>query len=255
VGLVLLLCAACAGLFLGGIVFLAWMFHDPDGEPKAACETHLRSIATALEMYHQDHKCFPPAWVADAQGRPMHSWRVLILPDLGEDDLFKEYNLDEPWDGPNNRKLAHRIPEVYRCPSDPSSYDGQTSYVAVVGPQASWLGSTPVKLSELSTPSQALHVIEVYESGINWLEPRDFTAAGLDTQVNAASPEAIRSLHLGGAHALYADAEVKFLSDDTSPADVQASLNAPRIPIAKSVEKTDEPAKATPAKVEVEKSE
>jgi hypothetical protein len=31
----------------------------------------------------------------DADGRPMHSWRVLILPYLGETALFAKYNLSE----------------------------------------------------------------------------------------------------------------------------------------------------------------
>jgi len=228
-GLVLLLGAVAGGLLLGLVVLSVWLFQDPDGVHRAGCETHLRSIATALDMYHQDYGSFPPAWVADAQGRPMHSWRVLILPAIGEDDLYKEYKLDEPWDGPNNRKLAHRIPEVYRCPTDPSGYEGQTSYVALVGPQACWLGDKPVKLSQLAQPGQAIAVIETYESGINWLEPRDFVVPGLETQINASAGQGVRSLHPGGAYVLYADGQVEFLSDATSPTRLSQQFNAVRI--------------------------
>lgn len=51
----------------------------------------------------------------------MHSWRVLILPYIGEDALYNTYKFDEPWDGPNNIKLLNQIPRLYACPSTPSS--------------------------------------------------------------------------------------------------------------------------------------
>jgi len=37
----------------------------------------------ALFNYHDDYGSYPPAYIADESGRPMHSWRVLILPYLG----------------------------------------------------------------------------------------------------------------------------------------------------------------------------
>jgi prepilin-type processing-associated H-X9-DG protein len=231
-----------AGLSLGLLVLVAWLFYDPDEVHKSACETHLMSIATALDLYHQDYGSFPPACVADAQGRPMHSWRVLILPGLGEDDLYKEYRFDEPWDGPNNRRLAHRMPDAYRCPSDPGSYEGQTSYIAPVGPQACWLGAKPVKLSQLSQPGQAIQVFEAYESGINWLEPRDFPVPATLPPINATAGLGVRSLHPGGAHVLYADGKVEFLKATTSPTRLSQLFNVPRISIA--VEAPETPAEA-----------
>ena len=60
----------------------------------------------AVANYHETYGCFPPAYVADRDGKPMHSWRVLILPFLEQRELYNAYNFAEPWDGPNNRKLA-----------------------------------------------------------------------------------------------------------------------------------------------------
>src|SRR6478672_5330638 len=47
---------------------------------RMACSNHLKQIGIALQNYHDVYGSFPPAYVADANGRPMHSWRVLILP-------------------------------------------------------------------------------------------------------------------------------------------------------------------------------
>ena len=49
-----------------------------------ACKDNLRQIGLALSAYHEEYGSFPPAYIVDAAGRRMHSWRVLILPYLGQ---------------------------------------------------------------------------------------------------------------------------------------------------------------------------
>jgi len=68
----------------------------------------------------------------------MHSWRVLILPYIEQNELFKEYRFDEPWDGPNNRKLASRMPKVYALHGEERPDNVTTNYLAVVGPETFW---------------------------------------------------------------------------------------------------------------------
>src|SRR5258708_2910474 len=67
---------------------IAWMFacfclpvvnFQTHGRPNI-CRHHLKEIGLALQNYHDVHKCFPPAYFTDQNGRPAHSWRVLILP-------------------------------------------------------------------------------------------------------------------------------------------------------------------------------
>lgn len=79
---------------------------------------NLRRIGAALRAYHDAHDCFPRAAHTSPDGRPLLSWRVLILPHLGPDEaaLFKEFNLDEPWNGQHNRLLLSRMPKVYAPP-------------------------------------------------------------------------------------------------------------------------------------------
>ena len=42
------------------------------------------------------------------------SWRVYILPSLGYKELYDQFNLDEPWDSPNNKKLLSKMPSEYQ---------------------------------------------------------------------------------------------------------------------------------------------
>jgi Protein of unknown function (DUF1559) len=55
-----------------------------------------------------------------AEGKPLLSWRVHLLPYVEEDNLYLQFKLDEPWDGPNNIRLLNQMPRVYRKPDDPA---------------------------------------------------------------------------------------------------------------------------------------
>jgi prepilin-type processing-associated H-X9-DG protein len=141
---------------------------------RTLCASHLRVIAVALHNYHDTNGAFPPAYVSDANGKPMHSWRVLILPFMDVQSLYGKYKFNEPWDGPNNSKLAAQIPAVYRCPANANNTAGnlETHYFAVLAPEAGW-GKSIRQFSDGS--SNTIMVIEATGLGINWMEPRDVT--------------------------------------------------------------------------------
>src|SRR5205823_2150780 len=104
---------------LGG-VFLALLGLPLEGYLHAAAvrvraTEQGKRIGRAFQAYGDDHKQrLPPAAVRDPEGRPLLSWRVLLLSYLGDEDLFLQFRLDEPWDSPHNRTLLPRMPDVYR---------------------------------------------------------------------------------------------------------------------------------------------
>ena len=127
--------------------------------------------------YREKNGCFPPADVSDASGKPMHSWRALILPGL--DDLAGTYDFTQPWDSPKNRALLAGVPEVFQC----SNSDGpgpaavsDTSYVAVVGPDAAFASDKLRGRGGIDFPdsgSTTIMVVETTRSRIPWSVPRD----------------------------------------------------------------------------------
>jgi prepilin-type processing-associated H-X9-DG protein len=144
------------------------------------CANNLKQIAIALLYYHDKRFMYPPAYMADAAGKPMHSWRVLILPFLEELPLYQKYNMNEPWNGPNNSKLAAQVPDVYRCPSQkdqPNSDPSETNYFVVVGPETAFPGGSRGRsLSAIKDgTSNTIAVIEASGLDVNWMEPRDLT--------------------------------------------------------------------------------
>lgn len=195
----------------------------------ASCEMNLHSIGQALRAYHDTYGSFPAAYVADEQGTPMHSWRVLLLPFLDEQALYDEYRFDEPWNGSHNSRLEGRIPSVYQSRFEPivaGERDGlTTSVAALIGPATAWPGADALRLDDISDElSETLLVVEVARSGIHWMEPRDLDIAHMAETVNSERGLGVSSRHERGAHALFADNSVRLLKNELPPATLRALL-------------------------------
>ena len=94
---------------------------------------NLKNITRALSEFHDSFKQFPPAALVGPDGKAWHSWRVLLLPFLDQEALYFKYRFDEPWDGPNNRKLLDSMPHVYTDQPPGKLTDHFTRYAAVTG--------------------------------------------------------------------------------------------------------------------------
>ncbi|MHC4875436.1 MAG: DUF1559 family PulG-like putative transporter [Planctomycetota bacterium] len=96
---------------------------------------NLKQIGLAFHNYHERHGHLPEAASRDRDGNPLLSWRVQLLPYLGDEAerLHGEFNLDEPWDSPHNRQLVGRMPDVYSSPMKAPLPHGQTCYMVVRG--------------------------------------------------------------------------------------------------------------------------
>ncbi len=167
-------------MFLIGLAFPAVGTYPPPSVGGRICSENLKRIGIALQNYHGRYGSFPPACVTGDDGRPKHSWRVLILPFLGEQALYDAYDFREPWNGPRNRQLAARMPAVFRCPGEDRETcrrpGDRTRYLAVVGPHAAWLGSAGRRASDfVDRPSETVLVLEAGVPGVIWLEPCDLT--------------------------------------------------------------------------------
>ena len=138
------------------------------------CSNNLKQITIALHNYHDVHGSLPPAYIADQNGKPMHSWRVLILPYLDQQALYDAYDFNEPWNGVNNRKLHNAMVSTYRCPS--SSGHTHSNYYAVLGDDTCWPHDQGRRWSEISDGlANTVLVCEARGHGSNWMEPADIS--------------------------------------------------------------------------------
>ena len=100
---------------------------------RSSCSNNLKCLLLGMHNY-VDTNDFLPTDIRDADGTPLLSWRVAILPYLEEGQLYKKFRLTEPWDSPHNIQLLGEMPGYFSCPSHAEENTaGMTSYIAVNG--------------------------------------------------------------------------------------------------------------------------
>jgi hypothetical protein len=193
------------------------------------CANALTQINLAILNYAQMYKCFPPAFIADKDGKAMHSWRVLILPFMELENLYSQYHFDEPWNSPHNLSLADTMPLVYGCPTDTNSTPSKTHYAMIVGPHAISDGPAARKFSEIRDGCQnTIMVAECAGEGINWLEPRDLNTKDMTFHIKTNWDESqprtfdISSCHSDVAYVGFCDGSVRSLSMKLDPEKLKA---------------------------------
>ncbi|MFQ5732447.1 MAG: DUF1559 domain-containing protein [Planctomycetaceae bacterium] len=200
-------------LICGGVgiaLFLPAVQQAREAARRSTCKNNLKQISLALHNYHEVYGSYPPAYFADKNGKPMHSWRVMILPFLEAKPLYDRYRFDEPWDGPNNRQLARSMPALFACPS---TNDGpaMTRYVTVRGPGTAFPGAKATRFRDFSDGSSVtIAVVETPGRPVHWMAPDDVSPEDFIRAIDG------QTHHNGGTHILMADGAVRFLSSDTS---------------------------------------
>ena len=190
---------------------------------RAKSANNMRQISTAINNYRDEHQHFPPAYTVDQEGRPLHSWRVLILPYLGPEAgaLHARIDLDQPWDSPANLAYGNEMPPVFACPADDGLGPNETSYCVVEGPGFLFDGSNTVTNEEFDTEGKGaagtLMLLQTRDAMINWMEPKDIQAVNLAQGINSGIPGCCGSYHPGGAFGAYADGSYEFLQEVNTP--------------------------------------
>ena len=140
---------------------------------------NLETIAAALNAYALDHGTYPPATMRDSTGRAMHSWRGLILPYLGRQDIYDEFDVSKPWDNEVNLTAAsYSMPIEYRHPSNRSGAQDEPGYFLITGPGTLFPPTGPLSPNDIGDDaSQTILVIEGAPPAQgalgNWAQPRD----------------------------------------------------------------------------------
>lgn len=193
---------------------------------------HLKQIMMALHTAEQKTKAFPVA-IVDADNKPLLSWRVAILPFLGDEqaaELFAEFHLDEPWDSDHNKTLIPRMPAVFASLRRPAS-SGMTDVVVPAGAGMAFSEPKPVfalkpegKSSVAGVEaavfedgmSKTAFVLEIPGVEIPWTRPADPVGDPADVWATLKR-NGVRRVVVGTA-----DAAVFRIRTDTSPENVRA---------------------------------
>lgn len=180
-----------------------------------SCIRNLKFLSLAMHNYHSQHNAFPPARAVDQAGKPLLSWRVLILPFLEANDLYKEFHLDEPWDSPHNKALIPRMPALFACPSKRggSLAAGMTIYKRPVGEAIGVpaLKVLPIKEVTDGTSNTIMIVETPVDQAVEWTRPDDWDVpANLDAR-------SFFLRHIDGANASLMDGSVRSFRETLKP--------------------------------------
>jgi hypothetical protein len=181
---------------------------DPDdAEETAASMDNLKKIGLGMHAYAADRGSLPHAASYGADGEPLLSWRVHILPYLEKQALYEQFHLDESWDSPNNVKLLPKMPELYRVPAARKSDKHQSSYYVITGPHTLFVGKKDTETTGIRDGAYILAVEA--DLDVPWTKPHDIPYD--DTK---PLPK-LGGFSKGGFSALMNDASVRWIREGT----------------------------------------
>lgn len=167
--IVIAVCVVGGGLLLcGGLLLFPAVQAAREAARRVQCINNMKQIELAIHAYHDTHMSLPPAYTTDEDGKPMHSWRVLILPFLGQNTLSEQYDFDQPWDSPGNLAFAENMPECFRCASD-DMLGTETNYMVITGAGTMFEGTDAMGMRQITDGmSNTAMLVEVVGSGVLW---------------------------------------------------------------------------------------
>ncbi len=183
---------------------------------------NLRTIALAMQNFASlsEGQRFAPAAIRK-DGKPLLSWRVAILPLVGEQALYDEFHLDEPWDGRHNKRLLSRMPDLYAPVVRSDEPRVSTYYQVFTGPGALFEDVAGPRIPDIKDGvSNTILVVEA-GSPVPWTKPEDLV---IEADKTKPLPKLGRQFE-NGFHAVFADGSVRFFQNGTSPKLIRALIS------------------------------
>jgi hypothetical protein len=199
--------ASAAGMFLGQ----AAVNVANQSEAKIV-KNHRKQVALAMHNYHDVNSHFPAAAIRDAEGRPLLSWRIALLPYLDHGKLYKEFHLNEPWDSPHNKRLIEQIPEVYQPGSAQLRSEGKTTMLVPVGKGTIFGEKEGVAIKDIPDgTSVTIFIVDAdRKNAVPWTKPEDLNVDNVDAK------EVLFGDRKEGLMCAMADGSAQFLGSNCS---------------------------------------
>lgn len=174
---------------------------------RSASRGNMQQIALLMHSYADAHGAFPPPAIYSKDGKPLLSWRVLLLSLMDQDT--SKFLLDEPWDSPHNFSMLKKDPpRIYARPNAPASEAHLTYYQVFVGKGAAFEGPNGVKLADFPDGLRNTFLLVEAAEPVPWTKPEDLTYSA-----DQPLPK-IGGLWRSGFNAAFADGSVDFFLHD-----------------------------------------
>ena len=176
--LVTVLCVLpIGGLVVGLLSFRSQVLVPAMAQARGAAQqansiNNLRQIGIAFHNYHDVNGSFPPAYVTDENGKPLYSWRVLLLPYLEQSGVYDAFDKNASWDSPQNSVLSSTAVAPYTHPDDNST---MTSYIMPTGVGLIAEPGKKVRFADVTDgTSNTVLLVDAGYPVAPWAAPTDF---------------------------------------------------------------------------------
>lgn len=185
---------------------------------------NMQTIVDALNDYNARYGTYPPPIVTNAAGKKLYSWRVLILPFMGYEDLHQRFQLDQPWDSPANLALLGSMPAAFASPnSDDALQNHEANYVLLVGPNTIFPPVGPLSKAQV-TDSPTILLVETKNNGTLWTQPGDIDTAAYGISIGTKPMQSIGGLHRDHVVVMDTDAKGYRIPRDTPQVVIDAMV-------------------------------
>ena len=193
---------------------------------RAGDHNNLKQVGLAFHNYESAYSTFPTN-ICNKDGKPLLSWRVHVLPYIEQDQLYKEFKLDEPWDSDNNKKLIAKMPKTFELTGIETKEKGQTFFQAFGGKKGDAIRPLMLEGEQKGLgivgitdgTSNTFLVVEAAEPVI-WTKPVD-----LPFDANEKLPKLGRR-QPNGFNVVFCDGSVRFIKSTTPEATLKAHITA-----------------------------
>jgi prepilin-type processing-associated H-X9-DG protein len=202
-----------AGLGIAAGMLLPALTSARQAAQRNVATNNLRQIVLGLLNHESAKGAMPAHAIYGADGKPLLSWRVQILPFLGQQELYQQFHLDEPWDSEHNKTLIAQMPDVYTTPGVQIE-PGKTNLLAVVGKECFMDGTeTGISIRDITDgTSLTVSVVEADPAqAVEWTKPDDL-------EFNPDDPKAgLGNVRPGGWNVAFCDGSVQFFAEGIDP--------------------------------------
>lgn len=134
----------------------------------------LSQLISAVHAHASVDGELPPLSTVSKDSGEGLSWRVLILPHLGENGktLYEKFDLTKSWDAPTNLALLSQMPDIFARLGD-QRREGKT-YCCAVHVDRNWNGGNQL---EATTGSASALLLAESKVSREWTRPRDIELA------------------------------------------------------------------------------
>ncbi len=177
---------------------------------RAASKNNLRQVGVAMHNFYDTYHALPVPKNQTELSSQL-SWRVHILPFLGQQALYQQFHKNEPWNSAHNLRLVNQMPAIYKSPNS-NAPPGRTVYLGIDGPGGVMENGGGKKFAELvDGMSNTILVVEADDAAaVVWTKPDDY-------RYNPANPTQNLGETSGGFNALLCDGSVRYLAKNINP--------------------------------------